>query len=285
MTDAMDRRRWIAGMATLALAAAVAHPSAAWAAAEEPAPAGDAVSRAVVDIVIANRILANQGVVDAYGHVSRRHPLRPDRFLLSRSRSPELVEVDDVQEYALDGTPVGAPGGHPYLERFIHAGIYRARADVQAVAHAHAEEVLPYTLVAAPLIPVIQNAGVLGATIPVWDIRRKFGDTNLLVTDLPKGDDLARTLGRNRVVLMRGHGFAAGARSLIELLRMCIYLKEDARVLSEARRLGAVVPLSPGEIAKISDVAPGAPELQRAWEYWASKAGVASLVARGASGS
>ena len=285
MTSMTDRRGLIAGLASLAMAAAVTHAPAARALAQESPATDDPVTRTIVDIVIANRILANQAVVDAYGHVSRRHPQRPDRFLLSRSRSPELVEAGDVQEYALDGTPAGTGGGHPYIERFIHAGIYRARPDVQAVAHAHAEEVLPYTLVSAPLIPVIQNAGVLGATIPVWDIRHRFGDTNLLVGDLRMGDDLARTLGHNKVVLMRGHGFAAGARSLIELLRMCIYLKEDARVLSEARRLGPVVPLSPGEIAKISDVAPGAPELQRAWEYWASKAGVAALVARGAGGS
>ncbi|AOH85243.1 hypothetical protein AWL63_16045 [Sphingomonas panacis] len=240
-----------------------------------PAPT---LERAIVDVVIANRILANQEVVDAYGHVSMRHPTNANRFLLSRSRSPELVEAGDIVEFNLDGTAAIPEKAPFYIERFIHAGIYAARPDVNSVVHAHAAEVLPFTISKTPLEPVIQNAGVVGSRVPVWDSRAHFGDTNLLVSDIAMGADIAAKLGKERVVLMRGHGFAAAGRNLIEVLRMAIYLRLDARVLTEALKLGPVVPLSEGEIKKIADVAPTAPELQRAWAYWATKAGCADLL-------
>lgn len=239
---------------------------------------GAELDRALKDVVIANRILANQGVADAYGHVSLRHPTVAGQFLLARSRSPELVETGDVMAFRPDGSPVDAAGPQPYLERFIHAAILSARPEVNAVVHAHAPEVLPYTVTSAPLRPVIQNAGVMGAHVPVWDIADRFGDTNLLVVNMAEGVDLARRLGRDNVVLMRGHGFAAAGRNLIEVLRMSIYLKLNAAVLSEASRLGPVKALSAGEIARIRDVSPDAPELRRAWEYWARRAGVADLL-------
>ena len=242
------------------------------------AGAPDRLRRTILDVVIANRILANQEVVDAYGHVSARHPLDGNRFLLSRSKSPELVEAGDILQFHLDGTPVEAPTSPLYIERFIHAAIYAARPDVNAVVHAHAAEVLPFTISRTPLQPVIQNAGVVGAHVPVWDSRGSFGDTNLLVSSIGMGADLARMLGRDHVVLMRGHGFAAAARSLIEVLRMAIYLRLDAKVLTEALKLGPVVPLSTGEITKIANVSPDAPELRRAWIYWATRAGCAALL-------
>jgi HCOMODA/2-hydroxy-3-carboxy-muconic semialdehyde decarboxylase len=228
---------------------------------------------AVRDLVVANRILAHEGVVDAYGHVSVRHPGAAGRFLLSRSRSPALVEAADIMEFEQDGTVVGDDPRPPYVERFIHGSIYRARPDVMAVAHSHAAEVLPYTVSSVPLRPVIHSAGVAGAHLPLWDIRKRFGDTNLLVSSAAQGDDLAGHLGGNAVVLMRGHGFAAAARSLIEVVRICIYLRINAVVLSEAARLGEVIALSPGEIEKITNIDPGAPELARAWQYWAARAG------------
>src|SRR5881628_3899925 len=236
------------------------------------------LEKAFRDVVIANRILAHEGVVDAYGHVSVRHPLDPTRYLLSRSRAPELVERGDIVEFDLEGRSGGGDTRAPYLERFIHGVIYEARPDVQAVVHAHAEAVLPFTISATPLRPVVHMASFVGARIPVWDIRDNFGDTNLLVVNMTQGRDLARGLGAERVVLMRGHGFSAAGRSLPEAIRIAVYLPLNARVLSEALRLGEVKPLSRGEIEAHASMRPDEPSMYRAWEYWAARAGCRDLL-------
>ena len=233
------------------------------------------------DLVIANRILANENVVDAYGHVSVRHPRDPQRFFLARSLSPERVERADIMEFDLEGNPAGGDARQPYLERFIHAAAYAARPDVQAVVHAHAEDVLPFGITAAPLRPVIHSGSFMGEHVPVWDIRDRFGDTNLLVTNMPQGRDLAKSLGGRSVALMRGHGFVAAARSLIEVVRMSVYVPRNARVLLAGLRLGEVKPLSPGEIAaRNAGYQPYSPETWRAWEYWATRAGCAHLLSK-----
>ena len=238
-----------------------------------------AFDKAVRDLVVANRILAHEGVMDAFGHVSVRDPERADRFLIAQSRSPSLVAPGDIMTFRLDGTVADADPRQSYVERFIHGSIYRARPDIQAVAHSHASDVLPFTVSDVPFRPVVHSAGVIGETIPVWDIRDRFGDTNLLVDSSAKGDDLAARLASNSVVLMRGHGYAAAGRDLIELIRICLYTSVNADVLVEALRLGKVTYLSPGEIGSIRDVESGRPGLQRAWEYWAQRAGCTSLVA------
>jgi ribulose-5-phosphate 4-epimerase/fuculose-1-phosphate aldolase len=232
-------------------------------------------------LVIANRILANEGVVDAYGHVSVRHPRHPERYLLARSRSPELVERADIMEFALDGTPVGDDARAPYLERFIHGAIYEARPDIHAVVHAHAEDVLPFCITTTPLRPVIHSGSFMGAHVPVWDIADNFGGhTNLLVRNMAQGRDLAQCLGSNSVALMRGHGFAAAAQSLIEVVRLSVYVPRNARVLLAAMRLGGEVKgLSPGEIAaRAAGYQPYSVETWRAWEYWAIRAGCGDMV-------
>jgi len=236
------------------------------------------LERAMLNVVIGNRILANERVVDAYGHVSVRHPLDPTRYLLSRSRAPELVERGDIIEFDLEGKPVNGDARPPYLERFIHGAIYEARPEVQAVVHAHAEAVLPFTISPTPLRPVVHMASFIGARIPVWDIRDNFGDTNLLVVNMAQGRDLARGLGGERVALMRGHGFVAAARSLPEAIRMSVYLPLNARVLSEALRLGEVRALSRGEIEAHASMKPDEPSMWRAWEYWAVRAGCGDLL-------
>src|SRR2546425_12910949 len=172
------------------------------------AVSGQAMSdldRIVRELVIANRILANENIVDAYGHVSHRHPSDPGRYLLARSVAPELVERGDIVEFTLDGLPTREEKRALYLERFIHGAIYEARPDVMAVVHAHAEAVLPVTGTKTPLRPVIHSGSFMGADVPVWDIADRFGDTNLLVTHMAHGRDLARCLGRNNVALVRGH--------------------------------------------------------------------------------
>jgi HCOMODA/2-hydroxy-3-carboxy-muconic semialdehyde decarboxylase len=237
------------------------------------------LDRVLADLVIANRILANENVVDAYGHVSVRHPADATRYLLARSLAPDLVQKSDIMEFQLDGTPVGADARQPYLERFIHGAIYEARPEVLAVVHAHAEDVLPFGITAAPLRPVIHSGSFMGEQVPVWDIRDKFGDTNLLVTNMAQGRDLALRLGGNNVALMRGHGFAAAARSLIEVVRMSVYVPRNARVQMAAMQLGAVKPLSRGEIeARNAGYKPHSPETWRAWEYWAIRAGCKELL-------
>jgi hypothetical protein len=153
-------------------------------------------------LVIANRILASEGVVDAYGHVSMRHPRNPEHYLLACSRSPELVERADIMEFTLDGNPVNDDGRAPYLERFIHGGIYEARPDIHAVVHAHAEDVLPFSITTTPLRPVIHSGSFMGAHVPVWDIADTFGEqTNLLVTNMPQGRRTIPHRGRQNVRL------------------------------------------------------------------------------------
>src|SRR5947207_4174988 len=147
----------------------------------------------IQDLVVANRILAKEDVVDAYGHVSVRNPDNPRHFLLSRSVSPELVERDDIVELGLDGQPVREEKRALYWERYIHAAIYEARPDIHSVVHAHAEDILPFGVApATPLRPIIHSGSFIGATVPVWDIADKFGDTNLLVTNIAQGRDLAK---------------------------------------------------------------------------------------------
>src|SRR6516162_1226790 len=187
--------------------------------------ATNSLNTVIQDLVIANRILAKEDVVDAYGHVSLRHPDNSSHFLIARSVAPELVTADDIVELGLDGRPVREEQHTLYLERFIHAAIFEARPDVMAVVHAHAEDTLAFGVArATKLRPVVHSGAFIGPEVPVWDIADNFGDTNLLVTDMAQGRDLAKCLGGNNVALMRGHGFAAASRSLIEVVRMSVYL-------------------------------------------------------------
>ena len=237
----------------------------------------------VRDLVIANRILAKEEVVDAYGHVSIRHPDNSNHFLIARSVAPELVTADDIVELGLDGQPVREEKRTLYLERFIHAAIFEARPEIMAVVHAHAEDTLPFGIAdATKLRPVIHSGSFIGSEVPVWDIADNFGDTNLLVTNIEQGRDLANYLSGNNVVLMRGHGFAAAGRSLIEVVRMSVYLPRNARALLRAKQLGGVIRyLSQGEIdARNRGYSPYSTETWRAWEYWANKAGVGGLLSR-----
>jgi ribulose-5-phosphate 4-epimerase/fuculose-1-phosphate aldolase len=241
------------------------------------------VEKAIRDLVVANRILANEGVVDAYGHVSVRHPENPQRYFLSRSRSPELVEQGDIIEFDLDSKPV-SDKRQPYLERFIHGGIFAARPEINAVVHSHADSVLAFGV--SPKVPlrcVVHTAGCMGYHIPVWDIREKFGDTNLLVVNNEQGRDLAATLGPDNVALMSAHGFAAAGRSLAEVVRIGVYLPKNAKVYYEALSLNGFRPegvrmLSEREVQLKGVPNPEAPEIMRAWEYWAKRAGVGELL-------
>jgi len=233
------------------------------------------------DLVVANRILSNEDVVDAYGHISVRHPDNPKRFFMSRSLAPELVERHDLIEFDQMGEPV-SDKRQPYLERFIHAAIFESRPDIVAVVHAHAEDTLPFGIVSKPLEPVIHSGSFIGGKVPVWDIRKKFGETDLLVRNMAQGRDLAKCIGKGNVALMRGHGFASAGRSLIEVVRMSVYLPRNARALLRAKQLGGSIKyLSRGEIdARNRGYSPYSTETWRAWEYWANKAGCGHMLTR-----
>jgi len=245
--------------------------------------AKSSLESAIQDLMIANRILAKEDVVDAYGHVSVRHPDNSNHFLIARSVAPELVTADDIVELDLGGQPVRGETRTLYLERYIHAAIFEARPDVMAVVHAHAEDTLPFSITdGTRLRPVIHSGSFIGSEVPVWDIADKFGDTNLLVTNMEQGRDLAKRLGGNNAALMRGHGFASAGRSLIEVVRMSVYLPRNASALLRAKQLGGAIRyLSQGEIdARNRGYSPYSTETWRAWEYWANKAGVGHLLTR-----
>ena len=228
------------------------------------------------ELAVANRILAHEGVIDAFGHVSVRHPDDPGRYFLSRSRSPELVEPDDILEFDLHSQPVKPPTVQLYAERVIHGEIFKARPDVIAVCHHHAAAVMPFCISGDPIVPVFHLGASMGAVAPFWDSRDDFGDTNLLVVKPAEGASLARALGKHSMVLMRRHGATVVGVSLRELVFRAIYSCDNARYLSEAKRLGNVGPLSPGEIEMAQAIYQLPNAQSRAWEYWATR-----LVKRG----
>jgi ribulose-5-phosphate 4-epimerase/fuculose-1-phosphate aldolase len=231
------------------------------------------LAEAVNELVVANRILAHEGVVDAFGHVSMRHPENPSRFLLSRSRAPELVVADDIRAFGFDGEPIEDRGERLYGERPIHGSIYAARPDVMAVVHSHSFEVIPFGIADLRLRPVVHVCAPIGADIPVWDIRDKFGPTNLLVLTNEQGQDLARCLGTGRVALMRGHGSVAAAGSLREAVMTAIYLQVNARLQLQLVGCGPINALTPEEIALCTERQFGPLALRKAWDYWVARCG------------
>lgn len=232
------------------------------------------LDRVIADLVVANRILAREGVVDAFGHISVRHPERPDRYIMSRSRAPELVTADDLMVFELDGTPVDARGRQPYAERPIHSGLYEARPDVQSVVHNHSYDVIPFSVTRAPLRPMIHVAAHMGATVPVWDIRDKFGDGDMLVVTAEQGRDLAKTVGQGAVALMRGHGCVIASQSIKLAVMTAVYTQVNARLQIEAMRLGEPKYLTQGEIDGMAKRQQSPLAGERAWEYWRTRAGV-----------
>lgn len=223
------------------------------------------------DLVTANRILAHEGVVDAFGHVSVRHPDDPGWYVVSRARAPECIELADLMQFTLEGTPIDGGGRKPYAERHIHGAIYEARPEVHSVVHHHSPSVIPFAITATPLRPVMHMCASIGAHVPVWDSRAAFGDTNLLVTSINMARNLASALGDRPVALMRGHGAVVAGESLREVVFNAIYLQLNAELQLRAMQLGAVTFLSEGEIAAILRTRASF-TFERAWEYWCRRA-------------
>jgi len=234
----------------------------------EPTSAGPADPALIEDLVAANRILADQGVVDGYGHVSARHNLDPNRYLLARSMAPELVTAEDIVEFDLDSNPVDPRGRKFYLERFIHGEIYKARPEVKSVVHHHSPAVIPFGVTHVALKPIYHMAAFVGLGVPVFEIRTAGGMTNMLVSTPELGRALARTLGDKPAALMRGHGAVVVGGSIPESVGRSIYLQMNARLQAQAIALGGEITyLDPDEVRKVG----GLGGYDRAWQLWKSK--------------
>jgi HCOMODA/2-hydroxy-3-carboxy-muconic semialdehyde decarboxylase len=239
---------------------------------------GPVAASIIADLAAASRILAANGVVDAFGHVSLRHPKQPDRYLMARSVAPALVNPEDIIEYDLDSNAINADGRSSFNERFIHGEIYKARPDVQSVAHSHSPSVIPFGLVRVPLQAMFHTAAFLAAGAPIFDIREKFGATDMLVSDPPKGVALASTLGNMDIVLMRGHGSVACGPTLERTVFRAVYTEVNARVQHWTMALGALGALGASgkgtpiaaldtEEGRLAD-AINERGCMRAWELW-----------------
>ena len=220
------------------------------------------------ELALANRMVANEGVLDAFGHVSMRHPDNPNRYVLSRSRSPELVEPGDLIEYDLDSQPVREPGVTQYSERVIHGEIYKARPDVMSVCHHHSPAFMPLLATGTDYVPLFHLGAVGGIKPPFWDQHDEFGDTDMLVKKPAEGASLARTLGKHNIVLMRRHGVTAVGESVRMCVFRSIYSARNAEYQVRAIGLGSVAALTPGEIELAGKIAGTTTGLDRAWEYW-----------------
>jgi ribulose-5-phosphate 4-epimerase/fuculose-1-phosphate aldolase len=219
------------------------------------------------DIAVGSRVLADLGVLDGFGHVSARDPKNPDHFLMSRSLAPALVTGDDIMEFDLDGNAVDARGRSVFLERFIHSEIYKARPDVMAVVHTHSPGVIPFTVSQVGLRPVFHNAAFLAAGAPVWEIRKEFGETNMLVSNAAIGKSLALVLADKPVVLMRGHGDATVGPSVKVAVFRAYYTDVNARLQSQALALGGEVNyLTAAEGTKADAI--NLQVLDRVWNLW-----------------
>jgi ribulose-5-phosphate 4-epimerase/fuculose-1-phosphate aldolase len=228
------------------------------------------------ELVAANRILGHEGILDAYGHVSARHPDHPGHFLLCRARSPQNVEVADVLEFDADGEVVGDTGAIPYVERFIHAGVYAARPDVTAVCHNHAASILPFSISrSVKLRATINRSLMFGGGVPVWDIADEFGDsTDMLVRNMAQGRSLAAVLGGAPVGLMRGHGSVVTADGLRLVVRRCLDMDKGANAQLAVMTLGPERTFTDAELAPHPYLPPGSTKDDREWEYYLLRAGL-----------
>ena len=216
----------------------------------------------------ANRMIAHEGVLAAFGHVTLRHPTDPGRYLMSVSRAPELVQPDDILEFTLDSKPVKPTDIRLYGERVIHGGIYQARPEGNAVCHHHAPSILPFCISGMELKPVYHLGATLGAKVPFWDSRDEFGDTTLIVAKPEEGASLARALADNWIVLMRRHGATVAGKTLEELVFRTIYTARNAALQIQAHTLGHVSPLTAAETELAGEYNLRVSPISRAWEYW-----------------
>ncbi len=236
---------------------------------DDPISGGPVTAEFTADLAAASRILAERGVVDAFGHISHRHPDAPDRYLMSRAMAPALVTPDDIIEYSLDSEPCNANGRGSFLERFIHGEIYKARPDINSIAHSHSPSVIPFGLVDTKMEAMFHNAAFLATGVPVFDISEDFGATDMLVSDCPKGVAFAECLGDKDVALMRAHGSVACGSTLQTAVFRAVYTEVNARVQHWTVALGGGRPMAAldEEEGRLADV-PNQGACLRAWDLW-----------------
>jgi HCOMODA/2-hydroxy-3-carboxy-muconic semialdehyde decarboxylase len=237
-----------------------------------PKSGGSVAAERIADLAAASRILVAQGVVDGFGHVSMRHPQAPDRYLMARSISPALVTPEDIIEYDLDSNPCNANGRSSFLERFIHGEIYRARTDIQSIVHSHSPSVIPFGLVGVPMQAMFHNAAFIAEGVPVFDISKKFGATDMLVSNAPKGVALAAVMGKKDVALMRAHGAVACGPTLQTAVFRAVYTEVNARIQHWATGLagGATIAALDPDEGRLADAINQTAGM-RAWDLWRSQ--------------
>jgi HCOMODA/2-hydroxy-3-carboxy-muconic semialdehyde decarboxylase len=224
------------------------------------------------ELALANRIVANEGVIDAFGHVSMRHPDNPNRYLLSRSRAPELVTAEDFIEYDINSQPLRDPGVGQYSERVIHGEIYKARPEVNSVCHHHCPAFMPLLATGTDYMPIFHLGAVGGIRPPFWDQRDEFGDTNMLVVKPEEGASLARALGKHWMVLMMRHGVTVAGTTVRDCVFRSVYSARNAEYQVLALTIGSeIATLSPGETKLAGQISAKTTGLMRSWEYWSMR--------------
>ena len=231
----------------------------------------DSLAAIRAELSLANRILAHEGIVDAFGHISVRHATDPGRFLISRHRAPQLVAPEDILEYTLDTEPVHPTNVRHYGERVIHGCIYQARPDIISICHHHAPAMMPYAISRAAMVPVYHLGASMGLQVPFWDSRDDFGSTALVLVKPEEGRSLAKALGQGWTILMGRHGATAAGKSIRECVFRTIFSCKNAELQTQAHLLGHVEPLSEKEVelAAAYNLRP-APQ-ERAWDYWVKR--------------
>jgi ribulose-5-phosphate 4-epimerase/fuculose-1-phosphate aldolase len=236
-------------------------------------PSGGPVERAALeDLAAASRILVDQGVFDAAGHFSMRHPAAPERFLMSRSLAPALVTADDIMEFDLDGEACEPRGRNGFIERFIHSEIYRAHPHVMAVAHSHSASVIPFGLTGTPLRATYHNAAFLAAGVDVFDIRDRFGVTDIVVNTPAKGAALAEVLADRPVALLRAHGMVVVGPDVANTVFRAIFTEVSARIQLQAAMLGGPIAALDEEEGRLAD-AVNIATVGRSWDLWKRRVG------------
>jgi HCOMODA/2-hydroxy-3-carboxy-muconic semialdehyde decarboxylase len=241
------------------------------------------LKEARAELSLANHIVAHEGVIDAFGHVSMRHPDNPGRYLLSRSRAPELVTPDDFVEYDLDSNPVRDPGVGQYSERVIHGEIYKARPEVMSVCHHHCPAFMPLLATGTDYVPVFHLGAVGGIKPPFWDQHDEFGDTNMLVMTPEEGASLTRALGQGFMVLMRRHGVTVAGTSVKDCVFRSVFSARNAEYQVRALSIGSnIESLTPGEAHKAGSISAKTTGLVRSWEYWTMRVAKSDGIAKAA---
>jgi ribulose-5-phosphate 4-epimerase/fuculose-1-phosphate aldolase len=229
---------------------------------------GGPVDRATLeDLAAASRILVDQGVFDAAGHVSMRHPGHPERFLMSRSLAPQLITADDIMEFDLDCNAIDARGRNGFIERYLHGEILRARPDVMALAHSHSPSVIAFGLSNTPMCAMYHNAAFLAAGVPVFDIREKFGATDIVISTAAKGAALAQVLADKPVALLRAHGMVAVGPTLAVAIFRAIFTVTSANIQHQALALGGPIAALDAEEGRLADVV-NVQTVGRSWDLW-----------------